>query len=265
MPPDASPPLDDQRGPSLDDQRGDPYSSMTHVGLAESDPWDDAPAPPGGAAGKRVRPLRAFLGGVVEVLDIAILAVVMLIGVRFVADNYVVDGPSMEPTFETSEFVIVNRMAYRTFDLSWIPGVEADAWRPFGDPQPGDVIVFTQYSRGIPRKLIKRVIAVEGQTVEVRGGQVIVDGVALDEPYIEEPPSYEYPPVTVEPGMLFVLGDNRNNSADSHNFGPISEELVTGRADVRYWPPGRIGLIEHAIGEAAALAGAARIVAPAWR
>ncbi len=188
------------------------------------------------------------LSGVREAIDVFVLALIMLIAVRFVAYNYIVDGPSMQPTFHDGEFVVVNRLAYRSFDLSWLPGQGEDGWRPFGEPRPGDVIVFRQVSSGIAKDLIKRVIAVEGQTVEVRGGTVYVDGEALDEPYISAPPDYEVPPTTVPPGELFVLGDNRINSADSHLFGPIEESQVVGRADLRYWPVDAIGRIEHVLG-----------------
>src|SRR5690606_34422249 len=109
-------------------------------------------------------------------------------------------------------------------------------------------------SRGIPRQLIKRVIAVPGQTIEVRGGEVLVNGQPLDESYIAEPPRYEYPITEVEPGSLFVLGDNRNRSADSHNFGTIPLDQVVGRADFRYWPLGEIGLLDHGLDEATASA-----------
>ena len=187
------------------------------------------------------------LSGVRETLDVVVLALVMLIAVRFVAYNYIVDGPSMQPTFHDGEFVIVNRLAYRSFDLSWLPGQDGE-WRPFGHPEPGDVIVFTQVSSGIAKDLIKRVIAVEGQTIEVRDGTVYVDGRALDEPYISALPEYQVPPTVVPPGELFVLGDNRINSADSHLFGPIEESQVVGRADLRYWPFDEVGRIEHVLG-----------------
>ncbi|MGE3960981.1 MAG: signal peptidase I [Dehalococcoidia bacterium] len=217
----------------------------THAGLDELDPWMGTAAGPD-AAGDAA--WRRAAGGFLEVLDVIVLALAMLIVVRFVAHNYIVDGPSMQPTFHDGEFVIVNRLAYRSFDFSWLPGVGEDEWRPFGEPQPGDVIVFTQVSSGIPKDLIKRVIAVAGQTVEIRDGAVYLDGQALEEPYISAPPDYRVEPVTVPAGALFVLGDNRINSADSHLFGVIEESQVVGRADLRYWPLGDAGRIEHHLG-----------------
>ena len=216
--------------------------SFSHNGLASVDPWSTrqpwhhAIWPWG-------------LGGVVETLDVLVLALMMFLCVRFVAHNYIVEGASMVPTFEDSDFLIVNRLAYRSFDFSWIPGVDEDEWRPFGSPEPGDVIVFIYQEQPRERDFIKRVIALPGQTVEVIGGVVHVDGVPLDESYIAQPPAYEMGPTVVEPGTLFVLGDNRNNSFDSHSFGAIPEESVVGRADLRYWPISRWGLIEHVLGD----------------
>lgn len=254
-----TPPDDDALGREAPPQdapaepRGTTFVQPSHGGLDETDPWDaTAPTPPTASVGREdrgpwwVAPLRSVL----DVLDVAVLALVMLVCVQFLAHNYVVDGPSMQPTFHDGDFVIVNRMAYRSFDLSWLPGVDNEDWQPFGDPEPGDVIVFLQVSSGEGRQLIKRVIAVPGQTVEVAGGAVLIDGVPIEEPYISAPPTYTYPPTEVGPDELFVLGDNRINSADSHNFGTIRQDQVVGRADVRYWPAGRIGLIDHVIGEA---------------
>lgn len=215
--------------------------SFSHSGLASVDPWSTrqpwhhAIWPWG-------------LGGVVETLDVIVLALMMFLCVRFVAHNYIVDGASMVPTFEDSDFLIVNRLAYRSFDFSWIPGVDEDEWRPFGSPKPGDVIVFIYQQQPTERDFIKRVIALPGQTVRVTGGVVYVDDTPLDESYIAQPPNYEYPLTVVEPGTLFVLGDNRNNSFDSHAFGPIPAESVVGRADLRYWPISRWGLIDHVLG-----------------
>ncbi len=219
-----------------------PAEPFSHRGLSDVDPWEShvpwhqAVWPWG-------------WGGVVETLDVLILALVMFMGVRFMAHNYIVDGASMSPTFEDSDFLIVNRMAYRTFDFSWIPGVEMDAWRPFGDPEPGDVIVFHFQPATSDRDFIKRVIAVPGQTVHVTGGVVYVDDVRLNEPYIAQPPNYEFPPTLVEPDTVFVLGDNRNNSYDSHAFGAVEQSTIVGRADFRYWPTTRWGLVEHVIGD----------------
>ncbi len=217
-------------------------STFSHAGLQQLDPWV-TPRPwyrviwPWG------------LSGVIEVTEMVALALIMFIGVRTIAHNYVVEGGSMLPTFHDGDFVIVNRMAYRTIDLTWLPGVD-EPWQPFGQPQAGDIIVFAYQLQPTERDFIKRVIAVPGQTVEVRDGRVHVDGVAIDEPYIEGAPNYTYPPTVVPPGKLFLLGDNRNNSFDSHQFGLVDQDVVIGRADIRYWPFDRFWRVQHALGSA---------------
>jgi signal peptidase I len=91
--------------------------------------------------------------------------------------------------------------------------------------------------------LIKRVIAVEGDMVEVRDGQVWVNGRRVTEPYVKEQPLYFLPPTNVPAGMLFVLGDNRNESYDSHAWGFVPRHNLRAKAFARYWPPTRIGLL----------------------
>ncbi|MCK9487384.1 MAG: signal peptidase I [Dehalococcoidia bacterium] len=259
-----SPHLEEERAPVFTPAAADvEEEAFSHGGLVTVDPWSRERA----ADGQRtVR----FMGGLVETLDVLVLALAMFLCVRFVAHNYVVEGGSMLPTFHQSDLVIVNRLVYREFDLSWIPGLGADEWRPFGTPAPGDVVVFEYAGDPNQRDFIKRVIAVPGQTVQVQGGVVIVDGEALDEPYIAEAPRYDYPPTVVQPGTLFVLGDNRNNSMDSHVFGLVDASTVIGRADFRYWPADRWGMIGHVLGDGASIATRLGVewgtgLAAAWR
>lgn len=224
---------------ALDEPLLQPTSIATHDGLSDLDPW----APPSGPSWLRM--LWPWgLAQVSETLEVIALAIVMFVAVRAVAQNFIVDGASMVPSFHNSELLIVNRLAYRTFDVSWVPGVNDDAWRPFGEPEIGDVIVF-KFPRDPSRDFIKRVVALPGQTVEVRDGTVYVDGLSLDEPYVADPPGYTYGPETVPPGQLFVLGDNRNNSYDSHSWGMLEQSLIIGRVDLRYWPLSEVGRITH--------------------
>ncbi len=214
-----------------------PPSLASHYGLTTFDPWSVP----------RKRGLAAWgLAGIAETLEVVALALIMFMGVRVVAHNYIVDGASMAPTFQSSELVIVNRLAYREIDLSWLPG--GHKVRPFGKPEPGDVVVFLYQEEPRERDFIKRVIAVPGQTVEVRDGHVQVDGRALAEPYIAAPPNYAMPKMVVPEGTVFVLGDNRNNSFDSHLFGVIEQSRLIGRAELRYWPFDRFWRVNHHIG-----------------
>jgi len=150
----------------------------------------------------------------------------------------------MAPTFASNELLIVNRLSYLDLNLTWIPGVDNESWRPFGEPRQGDVVVFA-FPGDVTRDFIKRVIAVPGQTVELRDGEVIVDGIPLDEPYLDQEWNGTIASQVVPAGQLFVLGDNRNNSFDSRSWGMLDQELLVGRADLRYWPFSRIGIVEH--------------------
>lgn len=211
----------------------------THAGLDEVDPW--VPAAPR-------HPLRVLwpwgLSQLSETLEVVALAILMFLAVRAVGQNFIVDGDSMNPTFENNQLLIVNRLAYTSIDLSWIPGVDNEEWRPFGEPTSGDVVVF-MFPGNLERDFIKRIVAGEGQTVSIQSGVVIVDGVPLAEPYLTAPWEGDLPEQTVPEGMLFVLGDNRGNSYDSRSWGMLPEALVIGRADIRYWPFDQIGLVDQ--------------------
>jgi signal peptidase I len=146
----------------------------------------------------------------------------------FLFENYRVVGHSMDPTLDDEQYLVVCKFLYR-----------------LQEPQRGDIIVF-QDPRAGDRKLIKRIIGMPGESVEIKNGQVFVDGQSLDEAYIEERPHYSRPPSKVPEGEYFVLGDNRNNSSDSHNWGTLPRGAIVGKSCVSYWPPEVWGLIPHA-------------------
>lgn len=183
------------------------------------------------------------LRGFVESLEVLALALLMFLAVRSVGQNFVVDGGSMEPTFRHGEMLIVNKLVYRSFDVSWLPWSDNEEWTPFGGPSDGDIVVF-KFPQDPKRDFIKRIIAAPGQTVQVDDGKVFIDGKQLAEPYLDAAPLYDYGPVTVPEGQYFVLGDNRNNSYDSHAWGMLDESFLIGRADIRYWPLGKAGRLE---------------------
>ena len=216
----------------------------THAGLADLDPWPPpayaAPPPAAPQAGGGFWPWG--LRGFADALEVVALALLMFVLVQGVAQNFVVDGASMEPTFRSGEMLIVNKLAYSEYGLGWVPGIGAGAWRPFGAPDSGDVIVF-RYPYGAGRDFIKRIVGLPGQTVEVRDGLLFVDGASVDEPYLRDRPEYSYGPETVPPGHVFVLGDSRNNSYDSHQWGMLSQSKIIGRVELRYWPAGRAGAV----------------------
>ncbi len=161
-----------------------------------------------------------------DILETLILAVVLFVGINAVSARVRVDGFSMLPTLKDGEFILVNKLSYR-----------------FGEVERGDIIVF-HFPMNPDEELIKRVIGLPGDRVTVQDQQVSVNGQLLSETYIAAAPLYagEW---TVEDGHLFVLGDNRNDSSDSHSWGLLPLEKVVGKAVLIYWPPPMWELIEH--------------------
>lgn len=227
------------------------YQSDEHEADLAAAPWDPAqgtyPAP------QRAKP--AGRGAVREVIETLVLALLIFLAVRLVVLNFKVDGNSMRPNLLNGELLLVNRNAYWSFDfnavLDRVPGVDREGewiFTPFHAPERGDIVVFNP-PNGSGEPYIKRVIALEGETVEIRDGSVYVDDVELDEPYIDEGIteclSNSCDPVTVEEGEVFVLGDNRRNSSDSRSFGPVPIENLIGKAWVVYWPLDEGGIVPH--------------------
>lgn len=193
-----------------------------------------------------------------EIIETALLALIIFVLVRTVVLNFKVDGRSMLPTFENSEMLLVNRNSYRALDawdfVDWIPGVDERNTTPildFGEPKRGDVVVFTPPAPGEDKPYIKRVIGVPGDQIEVRDEGVYVNGTRLEEDYIGGresvcPMGWEYcGPITVPDGMVYVMGDNRTNSEDSRYFGPVPETNIIGKAWIVYWPVDAFGPVEH--------------------
>lgn len=160
----------------------------------------------------------------IDILETLILSVVLFLGINAVSARVRVEGSSMEPSLHHGEFVIVNRLKYK-----------------FDAPQYGDVVVFHN-PRNPEQEYIKRVIGLPGDLVRVEGGEIYLNDQLLEEPYTAAPPRYSGQ-WEVPSGTLFVLGDNRNNSSDSHTWGPLPEENVIGKAFFIYWPPQEWGTI----------------------
>lgn len=161
-----------------------------------------------------------------DVLQTLILAIVLYFLIDTVIARVRVENISMQPTLQPGEFLVVNKWAYR-----------------FSDFQRGDVIVF-HFS---PQEdYIKRIIGIPGDRVEVAGGIVRVNGTALEEPYIAAPPVYTGA-WNVPEDMLFVLGDNRNQSSDSHKWGFVASDRIVGKALVVYWPLTEVKLLDQAL------------------
>lgn len=185
-----------------------------------------------------------------DFIETAILALLLFLAVRTTVQNFKVEGISMFPTLENGEYILVDKLSYSRFSLGpleqVIPFVNSrDDGYLFAGPQRGDVVVFVAPGT-TDRDFIKRIMAVPGETVEIRNGVVLVNGQPLSEPFIANMAAYSWPaggrPQTVPQGQYFVLGDNRNNSSDSHVWGYVPADQIIGRALVSYWPRSAIGL-----------------------
>jgi signal peptidase I len=175
-----------------------------------------------------------------ETAEIILFAILIFFVVRVVVQNFVVEGPSMQPTLMPGQLLIVNKQAYTRFDLSQVPVLSGLGTVKLGSPQRGDIVVLHAPTSN-NRDLIKRVVALPGETVEVRSGQVLIDGRPLTEPYIVTQANYSTGPQIVPADHVYVLGDNRANSSDSHVFGAIPVSELVGKALFVYWPPPAIG------------------------
>lgn len=154
------------------------------------------------------------------VISIAIAVVLALFIRHFVVELYLVDGPSMRPTLQNQERLVVNKFIYNLHD-----------------PERGDILVF-QYPKDPSRDFIKRVIAIPGDTIEIKDGHIYVNGELKNEPYILSTTRGDYPLATVPEGHIFVMGDNRNNSEDSRfaDVGMVPFDLIKGKAILIFWP-----------------------------
>ena len=192
-----------------------------------------------------------------EVAETIILALLIFLLVRAVVQNFQVEGSSMQPTLQNGWYLLVNKAVYFEINLETVekflpfidPGDDPTRYI-FWAPGRGDVIVFKAPNQapGQPeRDFIKRIIGEPGETVEVRDHTVFIDGEPLDEPYIQETPNYTFGPETVPPDHYFVLGDNRNNSSDSHvpSVGMVPKGNIIGKAWLSYWPWSAFGLVNN--------------------
>ena len=165
-----------------------------------------------------------------ETLLVIIIAAILYFGLQLIVQDYSIREYSMEPNFTEGQRVLANKIVYK-----------------FHGPERGDVVIFRPPppydSQEIP--FIKRIIGLPGETVEIKNGSVYINSTELDEPYITQPPRYTLSKIEIPEDNYFVLGDNRNNSNDSHTGWTVPRENIIGKAWLSIWPLGRWGLASN--------------------
>ena len=249
----AEPPI--QVDPHANDSAAptEPPEILTNVNGAESrslgagpfvEAWDDYAAAHvvAGARGRRAHNLRVTR----EIVETAIFALFMFLAVRTVVQNFRVEGMSMDPTYHTGQYLLVNKMLYSRINVKavsdWIPFWQSDdeAHYIFHGPQRGDVVVFEPPipNRG-DRDFIKRVIGLPGDHVVVKDDHVVINGQQLEESYIPGVKSTcfgQWCDVTLGDDQYFVMGDNRSNSSYSRFWGPVTGDKIIGKSWLIYLP-----------------------------
>ncbi len=195
----------------------------------------------------------SFFSFLFEVLEVILLSAILFLAIRSVVQNFRIEGESMEPNFHNGQYLMVNRWAYCPglyvdLDISW-QGRALASWHVDRHvckwkPQRGDVIVF-RYPYNPRRDYIKRVIGLPGETVSIRNGVVYINGHRLVENFRYHHAHYNAGPVKLGPHEYYVLGDNRPFSSDSHEWGPLQDRYIIGKALLSYWPPKYVGIVPH--------------------
>ncbi|MBN1991792.1 MAG: signal peptidase I [Anaerolineae bacterium] len=170
-----------------------------------------------------------------EVGETIILTLIIFFLIQTVIRNFRVVGTSMVDNLHDGQYLIIDKLTYSKLlreTLGW------------SGPRHGDVVVFEPPSHP-GEDYVKRIVGLPGETIEITGGKIYINGQELPEPFQPKTPAYQLAPQVVPEGHVYVLGDNRNNSNDSHNWGPLPIENIVGRAWISYWPPHEWGVIPY--------------------
>lgn len=169
---------------------------------------------------------RVILRGIREIVETILPALLIVLVVNlFLAQATRVEGQSMEPNLHNNQRLIIEKVSYH-----------------FHPPRRGDIVVIKLPNRNSD-PLIKRVVGLPGETIEIRDGYVYINGEMLQEPYLHQLTYGNFGPHVIAPGHIFVLGDNRSASNDSRSFGEVKISYIVGRAWFRYWPLDEIGFV----------------------
>ena len=173
-----------------------------------------------------------------ELIKVVVIAFLIVTPFRiFVAQPFIVSGASMDPTFETGDYLIIDQLTYE-----------------FTDPHRGDVVIF-QFPRDPSKFFVKRVIGLPGEVIEIEGSEVTirsntdsVETLILKEPYIaDENKRSDSLTVVLDDEEYFVMGDNRRASSDSRSWGPVTEDLIIGKAFLRLFPVAEASILPGSI------------------
>lgn len=159
-----------------------------------------------------------------EALQVIVPAIFLALAIHiFLAQATIVYGQSMQPNLQPAERLVIEKVSYY-----------------FAEPQRNDIVVLDMPQ--MSELLIKRVVGLPGEQVEIRRGTVLIDGQSITQPFVQIQGGTTYGPITLGPNSYFVMGDNRGNSNDSRVFGPVSRNVIAGRAWIRYWPLDRFSI-----------------------
>jgi len=177
-----------------------------------------------------------------EIIEAVVLAAVVFLLLQTTVRNFKVDGSSMDPTLDSGQYLLVNRLVYLLVDLQRLARIvpfwqvdEESSRYAIHSPNRGDIIVFK--FPGDPRKdFVKRVVGLPGEVIEVRDGNVIVNGNVLEEPYLTAKDHSNAAKLRLEEGEYYAMGDNRAFSNDSRAWGAVPEANLEGKVWMVYWP-----------------------------
>lgn len=216
--------------PTGERESGAPDSGPAPPGDTRGDPSETGLSAPGSgesaACAEEERP-KPFAALIDLLHDLAVAVVVCVLLITYVVQAFKVQGTSMSPELADGERILVNKLLYRFWDI-----------------HRDDVVVFW-YPEDPDLSFIKRVIGLPGETVEIRSGTVYVDGKRLEEDYVSTANAdhRSFPALTIRPGHYFVLGDNRKGSNDSRSWGLVPQKYIYGKAVLKIWPIGDVGLV----------------------
>ena len=185
-----------------------------------------------------------------ELLETVLLSIAVFLALHFSVQNFRVEGSSMDPTLTEGQYIVANKIIYSRVTTDSLarfipfiqPSGEGDSLYAFHPPSYGEILIFN-FPTDRSRDLVKRVIGLPGDTIEIQSGQVIRNGEMLDEPYVVNRDRRNVDPLVVPENYYYVLGDNRRASSDSRDWGFLADEHVVGRGWVSYWPTDKIGVL----------------------